>query len=123
MTTYAILLPADEAAWAAAGDAERARVYGLHDQFSQTLEQRGHKIVGGAELAHSSSARTVRGTPGNVMVTEGPYAETVEQLSGFYLVESEDLDDLADICAIISEGDPIEIRACVPPPSRSVASI
>jgi hypothetical protein len=117
MTTYAILLPGDESAWAAADAAERARVYGLHDQFSQTLEQRGHKVVGGAELAHSSEAKTVRGTSENVMVTEGPYAETVEQLTGFYLVESDDLDDLAKICGIISEGEPIEIRACLPPPS------
>jgi hypothetical protein len=117
MTTYAILLPGDEAAWAAADAAEKARVYGLHDQFSQTLEQRGHKIVGGAELAQSSTAKTVRGTANEVLVSEGPYAETIEQLTGFYLVESEDADDLAQICGIISEGEPIEIRACVPPPS------
>ena len=117
MTTYAILLPGDEAAWEAADDADKARMYGLHDQFSSTLEQRGHKVVGGAELAHSRTAVTVRGTAEKVMATDGPYAETVEQLSGFYLVESDDVDDLAKICGIISQGEPIEIRACLPPPA------
>jgi hypothetical protein len=117
MTTYLILLPGDEATWEAADDAEKARVFGLHDQFSRELEERGHKITGGAELAHSRTAKTVRGTREKVMVTEGPYAETVEQVSGFYLVDTDDLDDLAQVCGIISEGEPIEIRACLPPPS------
>jgi len=47
-------------------------------------------------------------------VTEGPYAETVEQLTGFYLVQSDDREDLMEICKILAplEGG-IEVRACV----------
>jgi hypothetical protein len=47
-------------------------------------------------------------------VTEGPYAETVEQLTGFYLVQTDDRDDLIEVCKILSplEGG-IEVRECV----------
>ena len=47
-------------------------------------------------------------------ITEGPYAETVEQLTGFYTVESDDLDDLLQVAAMLAgpEGG-VEVRACV----------
>jgi hypothetical protein len=114
-TTYAILLPGDEDHWAAAGPQERARVYAEHDRFSKTLAERGHTVVGGAELTHSRGARTVRrGSDGSLAVTDGPYAEAVEQLTGFYLVQSDDLDDLVDVCGILAAtGDTVEVRAVV----------
>ena len=119
MTTYVILLPGDESTWEAATPDDRAAVYARHERFSRALEERGHRIVGGAELAHSREARVVRGGNGGPVVSDGPYAETVEQLSGFYLVESEDLDDLADVCGIlVSPGEGLEIRACLPAPDQ-----
>ncbi len=114
MTTYAILLPGDEDRWAAASTQQRTEMYARHGQFAATLEKRGHKVTGGAELAHSREAKVVRGTLDNVTVTDGPYAEAAEQLTGFYLVESDDLDDLAKICGLLSGAEAIEIRACVP---------
>ena len=114
MTEYAILLPGDEAAWAGATPEQRQATYARHTEFAQALEARGHKVVGGAELTHSSSARTVRSTGGGHTVTDGPYAESVEQLSGFYLVESDDLDDLTEVVKILADAEGgIEIRACV----------
>ena len=114
MTEYAILLPGDEAAWAKASPEERAAVYARHTAFAQALDARGHKVVGGAELTHSSTARTVRRTADGHTVTDGPYAETVEQLTGFYLVESDDLDDLTEVVKILADAEGgIEICACV----------
>lgn len=114
MTEYAILLPGDEAAWAAASPEEQAATYTRHSEFAQALESRGHKIVGGAELTHSSGARVVRATGDAHTVTEGPYAESVEQLGGFYLVASDDLDDLTEIAKILATPvGAVEIRACV----------
>lgn len=114
MTEYAILLPGDEAVWAAATPEEQAAMYARHNEFAQALESRGHKIVGGAELTHSSGARVVRATGGGHTVTEGPYAESVEQLGGLYLVSSDDLDDLTEIAKILATGEGgVEIRACV----------
>jgi hypothetical protein len=115
MTTYAVLFPGDEKTWAEASPDERARVYALHGRFTELLAQRGHSVTGGAELAHSSEAKVVRGTLDQVSVTDGPYAETVEQLTGFYLVQTDDLDDLLNVCGVVSEGDPIEVRARLEP--------
>ena len=48
-------------------------------------------------------------------MSDGPYAEAVEQLTGFYLVESDDLHDLTQVCGILATaGDAVEIRATVP---------
>lgn len=114
MTQYAVLLPGDESYWESLSPEDRAATYARHEEFSQALEARGHKVVGGAELTHSRTARTIRRSGDRVTVTDGPYAETVEQLSGFYLVESDDLDDLVEVATILSDADGgIEIRACV----------
>jgi len=111
MSSYVVLLPGDEAVWAGATEEERQAVYAKHTQFSEALAARGHKVTGGAELAHSKEARVVRRGPGGLEITEGPYAETVEQLTGFYLVESDDLDDLLDCTGILAESDGgIEVR-------------
>ena len=106
---------------AEAGPEERARVYGLHEEFTRLLGERGHTVTGGAELRPSAQTRVVRGTRDAVTVTNGPYAETVEQLGGFYLVDTDDLDDLLRLCGLLSEGDPIEVRACAPEPSGADA--
>ncbi len=53
-------------------------------------------------------------------MTDGPYAESVEQLSGFYLVQTDDLDDLVEVTKILADSDGgIEIRACVDHPADS----
>lgn len=114
MTTYVVLLPGDESAWESATEEHRSAVYAKHGEFSRALEERGHTVTGGAELAHSREAKVVRRSPSGITVTDGPYAETVEQLSGYYVVETDDLDDLLEVCAILADGDgPVEVRACV----------
>ena len=118
-TTYAVLLPGDEKTWVDASAEERSRVYARHGEFARLLEERGHTMTGGAELAHSSQAKVLRGTLDQVSVTDGPYAETVEQLTGFYLVQTDDLDDLLNLCGLLSEGEPIEVRACVDPSTQT----
>ena len=114
MTTYAVLLPGDETTWESATEEDRAAMYAKHGEFAAKLAERGHKVTGGAELAHSRGALVVRNGDGGVAVTEGPYAETVEQLTGFYLVESDDLDDLLQVAAMLAgpEGG-VEVRTCV----------
>ena len=108
MSTYVILLPGNESGWESATDEQRAAMYAAHGRFAQTLEEHGHKIVAGAELTHSREARVVRGGADGPVVTDGPYAEAAEQLTGFYLVES---DDLAQVCGILAVGGgAVEIR-------------
>ena len=110
MTTYVVLLPGDEAVWENASEEERSAVYARHGEFARLLAERGHTVTAGAELQHSRTARTVR-TDG---VTHGPYAETVEQLGGFYVIDSDDLDDLLDVCRILADDQGgVEVRATV----------
>lgn len=113
-TTYAVLLPGDESYWSGADPARRAEGLARHTRFTAVLAERGHAVVAGAELAHSSGARQVRSTPGGAAVTDGPYAETAEQLTGFYLVASSDLDDLVDAWGLLAGlGHDVEIRSAV----------
>ena len=113
MTQYVVLLPGDESQWENTPQADRERMYAIHREFAQALEERGHKVTGGTELAHSREAKVLRTDPdGSHTVTDGPYAESVEQLTGFYLVESDDLADLVDVCKILGRGEgAIESRA------------
>lgn len=115
MTEYVVLLPGDESRWEAASAEERAATYARHAEFSRLLEERGHRVTGGSELTHSRTARVVRRTPdGGHTVTDGPYTEAVEQLSGFYVVESDDLDDLLRVCGVLADGDgAVEVRPTV----------
>jgi hypothetical protein len=116
MTSYVVLLPGDEAAWEATPEVQKQEMYAMHAEFARLLAERGHKVTGGAELAPSSEARVLRtSADGEHSVTQGPYAETAEQLTGFYVVESADLDDLIDVCKVFGKGErAIEIRACRP---------
>jgi len=68
---------------------ERHQAWGA---FSQELVAAG-KIRGGERLRPAASATTVRLQRGQPLLTDGPFAETKEQLGGFYLIEAEDLDE------------------------------
>ena len=114
MTEYILLIPDNEAAWSAKSEDERQAVYRKHTEFHEALATRGHKVTAGAELAPASQARTVKNVDGAVQVTEGPYAESVEQLSGFYLIETSDLDDLVSCVGILADSESgLELRECL----------
>lgn len=100
MTRFMVLVYEDEAAWNAAtveqaDEAMTARDY----RFGELLEQRGHKIVGGAALTTKRDTAVVRH---DTEVTLGPWAESVEQLGGFYLVEGDDLDTVVELAAVLT---------------------
>ncbi|WP_104108149.1 YciI family protein [Nocardioides sp. 616] len=115
-TEYIVLLPGDESVWERASESERLATYARHEEFAKLVTERGMRITGGAELAHSREAKVVRGPLDEVTVTDGPYAESVEQLSGFYLVETDDLDALLAVCGLLAADEAIEVRATVPSP-------
>jgi hypothetical protein len=118
MTQYLLSMPGDEKVWDTFSPEQRQDVMAVHGKFRQLLEERGHRLVTTAGLAASSEARVVRGSLDDVSVTEGPYAETVEQVTGFYLVESDDLDDLLQVCGLIAgTGLPIEVRRTITDPA------
>lgn len=89
---YALLIYGPEQGWAEASQPEREKVYVRYREFAQMLETRG-AIRGGEELDLTSTATTVRHSGDDVMVTDGPFAETTEQLGGFLLIDAADLDE------------------------------
>jgi hypothetical protein len=104
------LIYGDEARWDALSDDERNALYARYRAFGEAA---GSKVVDGAELAPTRTATTVRIRDGEVLVTDGPFAETKEALGGFYLFDVESLDDAAALAAEIpsaSDGA-VEIRA------------
>ena len=99
MTQYLVLLPSREARSATATDHEKQELHTAHTEFVELLGTRGHTMVGGAQLTPSTHARVARGGAlDDVTVTDGPFAESAEQVAGYYLVESDDVDDLAQVC-------------------------
>ncbi|GAA1000470.1 YciI family protein [Acrocarpospora macrocephala] len=108
---YMLLLWGDEKPWAEAGPEERERLYAEHGRFNELLASRD-AARGGEELALSSSATTVRKRDGETLLTDGPFAETVEQLGGFYLVEAKDLDEALEF-AKACPSDVVEVRPVV----------
>ena len=111
MKEYVVLLPGDENAWEQTSPERKEAVYAVHREFMRLLEERGHVMAGGAELAHSRSSWVVRRNGGRTVVTQGPYAESAEQLSGFYLVRTDDLDDLLEVVGLLADADGgVEVR-------------
>lgn len=96
---------------------ERKDGYSEYARFGEELARRAHKVTGGAELHQSCEARSIR--PGSSAITDGPFTETAKQVGGFYLVETDALEDLLDCCKIIAAvGDGIEVRRTVDPAER-----
>ena len=89
MTQYALLIYSQDVDWSLPEFAAQTQEYG---EFGQA---HGDVLRGGAALHPTSTATTVRVTGargGDAVTTDGPYAETKEALTGFYLVEAPDLD-------------------------------
>lgn len=107
---FVVLLHQDERIWAEADADERARYIREHDDFSAAAAATpGVEILGGEALTSVASATTLRRRGDQVTITEGPYAETVEQLGGFYLIEAPDLDVLTSLLPRLPEYT-LEIR-------------
>jgi hypothetical protein len=109
---YLLLLPAPEEEWAALPDSEKELGMANHERFHQQLAARGHRIVTAAPLEPSARAVSMRNTGrGSAIVTDGPFAETAEQVAGFYLLETEDDADLVEVVRGLAEGgDHVELR-------------
>jgi len=97
---YLLLIYGAEKAWAALPEAERNTLHTDYLTFTNDIKKSGHYIGGNAlQLVHT--ATTVRVRDGKSSTTDGPFAETREQLGGYYLVEAKDLDEATKIAARI----------------------
>jgi hypothetical protein len=111
---YLMLIYDVEADWSKMSAAEQAAMYKEYGQFTQQISESGNHRAG-HQLKPIATATTVRLRDGKRLVTDGPFAETKEQLGGFYLVEAKDLDEAISIAARIPSArhGSIEIRPIV----------
>jgi hypothetical protein len=112
---YLLLIYGDEKRWDKMPDSERDKVMGEYNTFTQSIAQSGH-LRGGNELNLTNTAKTVRVRDGKELVTDGPFAETKEQLGGYYLVEAKDINEALKIGARIPSArwGSIEARPIIP---------
>ena len=115
MSRHLVLLPAPEAEWAQLPPEEHEKGMRSHEQFNRDLAAGGHRVVVAAPLRPSADALSMRPDGrGGVLVTDGPFTESVEQVVGFYLLETDDRDDVVRLCAeFASRGELIEFRDLV----------
>ena len=105
---YMLLIYSDESGEAGGDDQEVLRRYGA---FTQEIRDNG-KLVTADRLRPTSDATTVRIRNGETLVTDGPFAETKEQLGGYYVLECENIDEALAYAAKIpaAETGSIEVR-------------
>ena len=117
MSRHLLLLPAPEAEWARLPAEEHEKGRLSHAQFHRDLREGGHRLVTAAPLTPSARAVSMRPDgEGAVLVTDGPFTESVEQIVGFFLIDTDDRQDLLRICGdFAARGELIEFRDVVGP--------
>ncbi len=107
---YAILLYQDERMWTEATAEQRASYHAAHTAFDEAVRSRA-TMLGGEALVGAAGATTLRhGADGARTLTDGPFAESTEQLGGFYLLDAPDLDTVVDLGALLPHAYVLEIR-------------
>ena len=114
---YLLLIYENEASFAGLSEAEQGQVFQEYMDYSNRIRKSGNYVAGQA-LQPISTATTVRVKNGKTITTDGPFAETREQLGGFYMVEAKDLDEAITLAAGIpgSRTGSIEVRPIMPTP-------
>ena len=115
MSRHLLLLPAPEAEWARLPPEEHEKGMRSHEQFGADLRAGGHRVVTTSPLRPSAEAVSLRPDgEGGVLRSDGPFTESVEQVVGYYLVDTDDRADLLRICEeFAARGELIEFRDVV----------
>jgi len=113
---YLLLIYNNETETVALGETALQKMIGEYTDFTKSIVQAGN-FKAGDRLKPVSSASTVRVRNGKAAITDGPFAETREQLGGYYLIEAKNLDEATAIAARIpgAKYGSIEVRPIWPP--------
>jgi hypothetical protein len=108
---YLCLIYDDETKWGTMSPADAEAMMGEYFAFTNDIKQSGNHL-GGEALQPTQTATTVRVRHGKISTTDGPFAETKEQLGGYYLIEAKDLNEAIQIAARIPSAKigSIEVR-------------
>ena len=97
---YLCLIYENEQAWATMAQPESDAMMSEYFAFGDNFKKSGH-VLGGNALQPTHTATTVRVRGGKVSTTDGPFAETREQLGGYYLIEAKDLNEAIQVASKI----------------------
>ena len=97
---YLCLIYSDESIWPSLPKAQTDSMMAEYGQFTEDIKRNG-QFVGGNRLQPTGAATTVRIRAGKLSTTDGPFAETKEQLGGYYLIDAKDLNDAIQVAARI----------------------
>ncbi len=108
---YLLLIYEDEKGWTKLPEAEKGKIFGEYHQLTEDIKK-GGQYQGGNPLQPTSTATTVRLRNGKRLTTDGPFAETKEQLGGYYLIDAKNLDEAINIASRIPSArwGSIEVR-------------
>jgi hypothetical protein len=110
---FLLLCCIEEAAWLKLSEEKRAGVMDNYGRFAEELKANG-KLLAGAALEPTATALCVRTRDGKPWITDGPFAETREQIGGYHLIECRDRDEAVAIALRIPSlavGGKVEVRA------------
>jgi hypothetical protein len=119
---YMLLIYHDEPSWDGITESERQQIYLEYRTLRDELTSRG-QFVTGSQLQPISTATSVRVRDGNELVTDGPFAETHEQLGGYFLIDVANLDEATAIAARIPSvrTGTVEVRPLVETAAEATA--
>ena len=123
---YMLLIYDDEQLWAGMDESERGQIFQAYGSYTEDMRQKGVFVAGDA-LQPTSTATTVRDRNGDRLVTDGPFAETKEQLGGYYVVDVPNLDEALKWAAKCpaAKGGSVEVRplGVISAPDGSIAAM
>ena len=112
---YMLLIYGDQNGWESRGEEERGQIFQAYGAFTQELQGSGAMVAGDA-LQPTQTATTVRVRNDETLTTDGPFAETKEQLGGYYIVECANLDEAIEAATAlpaVAAGGSVEVRPLI----------
>ena len=111
---YLCLIYENEKEWESLPPGDTEAIMNEYFTFTDDIQKKG-KYVAGEALQPTATATTVRVRNGKVSTTDGPFAETKEQLGGFYLIEAQDLNDAIQVASRIPSArfGAVEVRPVI----------
>jgi hypothetical protein len=108
---YLCLIYEDESKWGTMSKDQIDAMFREYGAFTEDIKKSG-QYIGGNALQPTQTATTVRVRQGKISTTDGPFAETKEQLGGYYLIEAKDLNEAIQVASRIPSGrvGSIEVR-------------
>jgi len=108
---YLLMICTDEKFYEGLSEKENADLFAEYGAFNEQMSERG-VLQGGERLRSVADATTVRVQDGDVLTSDGPFAETKEQVGGYYVVDCKDLDEAIEIASKIpgARHGSIEVR-------------